>query len=81
MESQESSVTRQVGRRTTCPWTADEDALLMRLKSSSSNSSWKDIAREFDDRRTVTACMRRYHKIMADARVSDKTIEFARLYY
>ncbi|KAG6291331.1 hypothetical protein E4U09_003970 [Claviceps aff. purpurea] len=83
MESQERLVSRQVEQlepRNGSTWTVDEDALLMRLRSSGSSSSWEDIAGRFNgNNRTVAACKSHYGKIMAEyARVRGD--EFARLY-
>ncbi|KAG6285494.1 hypothetical protein E4U09_007279 [Claviceps aff. purpurea] len=74
MESQESSVSRQVEPQK--HWTANEDALLMRLKFSS--ASWEEITDRIG--RTERSCKARYYRIMAQARQRVDKNELARLY-
>ncbi|CCE30548.1 related to DRPLA protein [Claviceps purpurea 20.1] len=76
MEPQESSISRQVEPRNGSTWTVDEDALLIRLKSSS--ASWEEITDRIG--RTEYSCKIRCRRIMAQARQRVDKNELARLY-
>ncbi|KAG6155179.1 hypothetical protein E4U11_006140 [Claviceps purpurea] len=76
MESQESSVSRQVEPRNGSTWTVDEDALLTRLRFSS--ASWEEITDRIG--RTESSCKSRYYKIMAQMQPWVDKNELARLY-
>ncbi|KAG6153588.1 hypothetical protein E4U11_006922 [Claviceps purpurea] len=75
MESRESNDNLQDQLRT--PWTEDEDALLIQLRSS--EHSWEKIVGDFPGRSTKS-CRKRYERIMALAQKMEKKTELATLY-